>query len=719
MLGLLVALRIVDPVAVERVRLLSFDIFQRISPRETGQFPVAILDVDDRSISELGQWPWPRTTIADLVQKAMEAGAAAVAFDIIFSEPDRLSPDKIALDNPDLPGPIRDSLAELQPNDVVLAEVFANARVVVGQTSVRGGVISQNVAAQNVRQVPHAFLGPDPTRFLLKFPELVQNLPELEDAATGRGVFTVLPDPDGVYRRVPLVMMVQEALRLSLSIELLRIATGGQAFAVRSNDAGIDGVVVGGQLIRTEADGSVWPHFSYSDPNRFISASDLLEDRVPPGRLAGHLLLVGTSAIGLEDFRPTPLGVPMAGVEIHAQLLENVLGNQLLIRPNTAEVREMVFLVGMGLLVIGFAPLITARTLIFSSLVLIGGYIAFTYYTYVGRNVLTDPSYPTGGTILLLMLLSGSNYLREEFRKRQIRGAFGQYVSPDLVSKLADSPEALRLGGDRQDLSVLFSDVRGFTAIAESFRDHPRALTQFMNKFLTEMSNEIMECGGTIDKFMGDAVMAFWNAPMSDPDHARNACRAALGMLAAVRRVNEKSREDGAEERTLDVGIGINTGTCFVGNMGSDLRFDYTALGDPVNLASRLEGQTKSYGVPIVVGEETAITVKGDFALMELDLIRVKGKHLPERVFALLGFAEMAQSDRFLAMVAANDRMLAAYRSGQWADAKTCLAQARDAAQAVGLDIAGYFTLFEDRLADLGQNPVPDGWDGIFDATSK
>lgn len=321
-------------------------------------------------------------------------------------------------------------------------------------------------------------------------------------------------------------MKVQDALRLTLSMELLRVATGGQAFAIRSNEAGIDGIVVAGQFIRTEADATVWPRFSYSDPDRFVSAGDLLADRVPPGRLNGHLVLVGTSAIGLEDFRATPLGVPMAGVEIHAQLLENVLAGELLLRPNFSDALELTIAMAIGLLVIVLAPMISARRLIFGSVLLIGGYIGFSYYIFIDRNQLLDPTFPASATILVLMLLSGSNYLREEFRKQQIRSVFGQYVSPALVARMADTPGALQLGGERQDLTVLFSDVRDFTAVAESFRDHPRQLTRFMNRFLTEMSTEIMERGGTIGNFMGEAVMALWNAPLEDPNHARHACAA-------------------------------------------------------------------------------------------------------------------------------------------------------------------------------------------------
>ncbi len=717
----LLAIRIVDPIPVERLRLSAFDLFQQVAPRDPGQYPVAIIDVDDASLAEIGQWPWPRTQIAQLTEKTMQAGAVGLAFDILFSEPDRLSPGKIAADNPGLPEHVRTDLSNLPSNDDVLAATFARSRVVTGQSSVRS-VQSKAAAEGEVSQIPHAILGPDPSDFLLQFPELIQNLPVLEQAATGQGVFTVLPDPDGVYRRVPLVMLVQGALRLSIGVELLRVATGGDAFAIRANEAGVDGIVVARKLIQTEADATVWPRFSRSNPARFVSAADVLADRLPPGRLQGHLVLVGTSAIGLEDFRATPLGVPMAGVEIHAQLLENILADDLLLRPNTALAQELVWITGLCLLVIFLAPVMAATWLILSSLSLIGAYGGFTYYLYAKESLLIDPTFPMAATALMVMLISSANYLREEFQRNQIRGAFGQYVSPALVSQLADDPDKLRLGGERRELTILFTDVRGFTGIAERFKDDPEGLTQLMNRFLTVLSDAIMAFGGTIDKFMGDAVMAFWNAPLDHKDHARAGCNAALNMLRAVDALNQQRKERPRTKtvyQPIDVGIGVNTGDCVVGNMGSDTRFDYTALGDPVNLASRLEGQTKTYGVSVVLGNATAEAVKDDFAVLELDLIRVKGKKLPERIFALLGDSELAKRAEFKALRNENQNLLDAYRGQEFEKARRAATGVERIAWSLSVDLSGYVGLYRDRLERLERNPPGTDWDGVFVAEFK
>jgi adenylate cyclase len=718
----LLALRVLDPVPVQTVRNLTFDVYQQVKPRTPGSFPVAILDIDDPSIAEVGQWPWPRNRIADLVTRATADGAVAIAFDIVFAEPDRLSPPQIARDNPDLPPDFREALAALPDNDAVLAEAFAAARVIVGQTSVRSAFAGLE-GNRVIPEVPHAIVGPDPAPFLVAFPDLVENLPELEAASAGRGVFNVRPDPDGVFRRVPLVMSVEDHVRLGLAPELLRVATGAAPFAIRTNAAGIDGVVLAGRLVQTAGDGTVRPYLTPSDPARFVPAADLLAGRTPPGRLSGHLVLVGTSAIGLEDFRATPLGVPMAGVEIHAQLLENILSGTLLVRPNYAVAVELFSALALCLLVILLTPILSAATLIASSLMFLATYGAGSYALFQRHLLLLDPSFPMAAGLVTMIFMSSSNYLREERRRRRIRTAFGQYVSRDLVDALADTEEALTLGGETRELTLLFSDVRGFTAIAESYRDDPAALTQLMNRLLTNLSNAILQRGGTIDKFMGDAVMAFWNAPLSHPDHARSACAAALGMMDAVERLNRQreaeARAGGAAFLPLNVGIGINTGTCTVGNMGSDMRFDYTAVGDPVNLASRLEGQSRTYGLPIIIGSATEAAARDNFALLEIDLIRVKGKLQAERIFALLGDANLRGTPVFSEAAAANDRMLAAYRARDWDGAEAALGALEALGPRMGGRLAGYVALYRRRIGAARSDPPGEGWGGVYDATDK
>jgi adenylate cyclase len=722
LLTVLLVLRVADPDAVSGLRNAAFDLYQQVKPRAPQPLPVTILDIDDPSIEEFGQWPWPRSRVAEMVTKVAGAGAVAIAFDIVFAEPDRLSPEEVARDNPALPEEVRAKLRSLPSNDSLLARAMQETRVVTGQTSVRSARSNRGDKAV-MRAVPHAVIGADPTPFLPRFPDVVRNLDIIEDAAAGRGVFSVRPDPDGIYRRVPIVMLVQDTIRLGLSPELLRVATGGNAFAVRSNEAGIDGVVLGGKMIRTGSDGSVWPYLTQSLPARYVSAGDVLAAKLAPERLAGQLVLVGTSAIGLADFRPTPLGVPMAGVEIHAQLLENILTDTLLNRPNYALAMELMTVLVLSVLVIVLVPMIAAILIIALAVVLLGGYAGLSYYLFHESRILIDPTWPVLSTVLTLMMMSTANYIREERQKRWIRDAFGQYVSPDLVARLQKSPESLILGGERRELTVLFSDVRTFTTLAESYRDDPQGLTALMNSFLTVLSRAILREGGTIDKFMGDAVMAFWNAPVDAPDHAAAACRAALAMRADVATLNARRASDaaeaGGEELRIDAGIGINTGNCVVGNMGSDTRFDYTALGDAVNLASRLEGQSKTYGLGVILGSETARPLEGRFAMLELDLLRVKGKMEPERVFGLMGDEAMQARPEFSVLEAVNIEMRAAYVAQNWDAAAAALDKLETAGEPLDLDLSGFAALYRRRLETLRADPPGEGWDGVHAATDK
>jgi adenylate cyclase len=325
--------------------------------------------------------------------------------------------------------------------------------------------------------------------------------------------------------------------------------------------------------------------------------------------------------------------------------------------------------------------------------------------------------------LVTMIFMSTSNYLREERRRHRIRTAFGQYVSRDLVDTLSENEEGLKLGGETRDLTLLFSDVRGFTAIAESYREDPAALTQLMNRLLTNLSNAILERGGTIDKFMGDAVMAFWNAPLDHAPHARSACASALDMIVAVERLNREraaeAQAGGAAFLPLNVGIGINTGTCTVGNMGSDMRFDYTAVGDPVNLASRLEGQSRTYGLPVIAGSATEALAKDDFAFLEIDLIRVKGKSQAERIFALLGDATFRDAPAFGDAAAANARLLAAYRAQDWDGAEAALADLDAVDRRLDGRLSGYLALYRRRIAGARVTPPAPDWDGVYDATEK
>jgi adenylate cyclase len=724
LLLLLLGLRVADPLFVSGIRNQSFDIFQRLHPRPATKQPVAIVDIDEKSLELVGQWPWPRSEVARLIDKLTAMGAVVVGFDVVFAEPDRLSPDRVAEDNPNLPDTVKADLLKLPSNEQVLADAIQKSRVVVGETSVRLADDTLAGGERDIPDVPHAALGGDPMPYLLKFPRLVQNLPVISNAAAGHGLFTVEPDPDGIFRRVPLVMMVEDHMRLGLSAEMLRIATGGQAFATRTGGAGLEGIVVGGVFVPTDGNGRVFPWFNASSPDRYVSAGSVLSGEAPADSIAGHLVVVGTSAVGLEDFRATPVANFMPGVEIHAQIIENILTQQFLSRPGYAIGMELVFTFLAGVFIIWLVPKIGALYAFFAAVSVLGLVLAAAFWAFYSQSMLIDPTFPVGALAALFMLMATANYIREEQQKRQIRSAFGQYLSPALVDRLADHPEQLVLGGETRELTLLFTDVRGFTTISESFKTNPQGLTKLMNRFLTALSKAILDRDGTIDKYMGDAIMAFWNAPVDLPDHAMRACRAAIDMLKTVEDLNAQSRQEaeqnpGERVHEIKIGVGINSGQCVVGNMGSDMRFDYTALGDTVNLASRLEGQSKPYGVGVILGDTTAAVVADVLAVIEIDLLRVKGKNEPERIHTLLGLEDMKADSTFQSLKQANSSMLALYRRCQWDAAAEALAQIGPLAERLGADLEHYVELYEARIADFRANPPEAGWDGVYVATSK
>src|SRR6266478_5102571 len=641
----LAVLRIADPAPVEEIRVRTFDTFQRIDPRVKTARPVTIVDIDEASLAKLGQFPWPRTRIADLITGLTKLGAVVIAFDIVFSEPDRLNPDVAADTFRDLDEETRSRLRALPSNDQILADAMRRSRVVLGESGL------PYVVSEFDKSLPLtglAMLGEEPQPFLFDFPGLLRNVHVLEQAAAGRGLFTIKPERDGIVRRVPMMMQAQGATMPSLSFEILRVATGTDTIFIKSEKAGIKSVAVKGLEVPTDRNGQLWVHFARHDPSIYVSAADVLEGRVAPETIARKLVLIGTSAVGLLDVKTTPLDPVLPGVEVHAQVLESALTRAVLSPPNYAIALELCAALVLGILVIAFAPGFGPV-----ALVTVGGLFATvlvgtSWYFYMQHRLLIDFTYPLLSTTSIYLTLIFASFVREQAQRRQIRSAFGQYLSPTLVEQLAQSPEKLVLGGEARDMTIMFSDVRGFTTISEIYKDDPQGLTALMNSFLTPLTNAIIDRKGTIDKYMGDAIMAFWNAPLYDPTHELNACEAALDMLERVERLNREREAAAKANGTLfipiNIGVGINTGRCVVGNMGSDLRFDYSVLGDSVNLASRLEGQCKSYGLPIIIGSKTASAAKDKFALLELDFIAVKGKKEPEVVYSIVGRNDLANS---------------------------------------------------------------------------
>ncbi len=719
LLGAFLALRIWDPGPLENLKLRSFDFYQTLKPREATMKPVVIVDIDEASLNSIGQWPWPRTVLAELITRLQQAGAAAIGFDVLFPEPDRMSPAIVAKTLSQIDEETRKRLETLPTNDQVMANAMRSGKVVLGQSGVPFALPGS--APKDLPRTGFASMGANPDPYLITFDGLLKNLPVLEYSAAGRGVLTIRPERDGIVRRVPLVLKAGGEMVPALTLEILRVITQSGAVLVRTDAAGIRSVAVPGLEIPTDQNGQLWINFSPHDRDRFVSAKDVLDGKVSGDRLAQRIAVIGTSAVGLLDIKATPVDESMPGVEVQAQILENMLTQSVLAYPNYAAGVELVVALVFGTLIVVLAPYLGAMTLLALGIGIALALIAGAAYFYSQHGILFDLTFPLLSTFVIYITLVFINYFREQKDRRRIRSAFGQYLSPALVEQLAQSPKKLVLGGEVRDMTIMFSDVRGFTTISESFKDDPQGLTQLMNRFLTPMTNAIIERKGTIDKYIGDAIMAFWNAPLDDKDHERHACEAALDMLRRVKDLNRAREQEAATEGVpflpLNIGIGVNTGQCVVGNMGSDLRFDYSVLGDPVNLASRLEGRSKSYGTPIIIGSKTAAKLTGDFAAMEIDLITVKGKKEPEYIYALLGGPEEARADEFRRMRDQIAQMLGKYRKRDWHGALETLHLVRHTSNGFGL--GEIYDLYLARIQSFQETAPPDDWNGVYAFETK
>ena len=718
LLAILLLIRVWDPRPLEELRLRSFDFFQTTSPRDSAVRPVVIVDIDESSLSAFGQWPWPRTILADLLTRLYEWQAAAIAFDVIFPEPDRSSLNEAVKHFRDLDDDTRGRLLHLPSNDEVFAQAIGRGNVVLGQAGINA---FHPRSLEKPPETAFATVGPDPSPYLIAFPYILRNLPKLEQAAVGHGLISIRTERDGMVRRVPIVMQAEDKIVPALTLDLLRVATGSSTIMIRTDESGIQSVAVPGLELPTDRNGRIWVYFGPHDKARFVSAKDVVEGNVAPEIFAGKLVLVGTSAIGLLDVKTTPVLSAMPGVEVHAQLLEAALTNSLLVAPSYAIVVEMIGALIGGVVLALLAPAASALMLFASAALAAAAFVAASWILFSRYQMLFDATFPLIATLSVYMSMVLMGYFREQLDRRRIRSAFAQYLSPTLVEQLANSPQRLVLGGEERVITVLFSDVRGFTTIAETYKDNPHGLTTLMNRFLTPLTNAIMARNGTIDKYMGDAVMAFWNAPLDDPAHESDACHAALDMLERVDALNQEREREASTSGTrfvpIKIGIGINTGRCTVGNMGSDLRFQYTVMGDSVNLASRLEGQTKAYGLPILIGSRTAAAVAEQFALLEIDSIRVKGKTEAEVIYAIVGRADVAASPEFRSLQDHWAMLRVCYRKQDWTGALKMIDLGRCECERLGL--VGLIDAYADRMRRLEQrSPTPE-WDGVFTAETK
>ena len=705
-------LPILDPIGIfTSLRNYSFDSLQRIYPRTVSEYdPVVIIDIDDQSLNQIGQWPWSRDVIAKLV--GVTSPAASLTFDMVFAEPDRSSPALI-LNKLNLNEGTLNELQNIPDYDMLLADAILNhGTVILGQAPNNKGI-----APYLKPKFGLVVQGDNPNEFLAKFSSVQTNLSVLDEAAAGLGSMSI-GNNDVIIRQLPSFELVGNNLIPGLALETARVAIGASTYQIKSSNAsseeaygektGINNIKLGPLTIPTSANGNIWIYNTPTKNIRTISANDVLEGVYEDEFFEGKVLLVGTSASGLLDIRSTATEKNIPGVTVIAQLIQQIFADTFLQRPdwmNGAEfVAGLTLSIALALIIQSLGP----ASALFLYLLASGSILWITHYFFNTKLYLVDPISPLTISLLVYIVVTFFNFLFTELERSRVRSAFGQYLSPTMVNRLAESSESLKLGGEKKEMTFLFSDIRGFTKIAENYQGRPEELTTLINRLLGTLSEEILKEEGTIDKYMGDCIMAFWNAPTDQPDHANRALQAAKNMKKAMLELNKSFQEQGLDP--INIGIGINTGSCVVGNMGSEKRFDYTVLGDAVNLASRLEGQSSAYGVDIVLGEKTAKELN-QANLIELDLIAVKGKAEPIKIYTVLEDHSVDYDEIY----ELQNTMLGAYRNQRWDETANLLAEIGK--KVPQLEI--YTHQFAQRINKFKISPPSESWNGVYVAETK
>lgn len=595
------ALWLADPIPMQNLRLAQFDQFQRWHPRAYTPVPVRVVDIDEASLKAYGQWPWPRTRMAELVEHLHAAGAAVIALDVLLAEPDRTSPAAMAQlwNNPQA----STWLQQLPDHDAVLAQALVGRPVVLG-SSVSQGAAPAGPAATTAPppKLPYRMVSsgaPDPARWLHGFDTAVWPLPVLSASASGMGALNFAADSDGVVRRVPLLLRLGEHMVPTLSAEALRVAQGGPNYLLRSTDAGVQDVRIGHVAVPTNAQAEVWLHYTADVPARFVSAAQVLQGAVAAPLLEGHIVLVGSSAAGLSDLRANPLGQRMPGVLAHALALEQMLSGQHLQRPAWASGLEALVLVLGVLGVAGVAlaaPVRWAAVVLVAALAGVGG---GAWLAFVHGHYLLDAVNPAWALVLSFGLASGVHHWVSERQQRWLRSAFSRYVSPNRVAHLLAHPEELHLGGQRQVCSFVFTDLAGFTPLME--KSDPAQVVALLNDYLEAMLVIVFRHEGTLDRFVGDAMVLLFSAPVVQEDHRQRALDCALEMDAFATAYAQALQAQGIPWGLTR--IGVHCGEVIVGNFGGKTLFDYRALGDPINTAARLETVNKHLGTRMCVSQ--------------------------------------------------------------------------------------------------------------------
>ena len=696
---------------------------------------VVLAVIDEKSLNKEGRWPWPRSKIAKLIDYLSDDGAKVIGFDIGFLEPDKNTNLKLIdqfeqkietlqLKDNKIKEFIKESKLKAD-NDLILANAIkrSQAKIVLGhffymsKAALNYRITQKDIEIQRkriknskypLRMYDQQNMAIDP--FINAYiPEA--NIDILSQAADSSGYFNMVPDEDGFVRWMPLVFKCGRDIYAPLSIQSAWHYLDQPQLMVKVADYGIQGIRMGERFIPTAEDGKML--INYLGPEKtfpYYSISDIIQGNTPKGTFNDKIVMVGATAIAIYDTRSTPLSSSgeYPGLEIHATVINNIITNNFLKKPKWTTIFDALAILIIGL----FTGVVVRRVgalkgILFSSALFII-YIFLSYWLFIYWGIWVNIIYPLLVLVLVYTSLTVYRYLTEEKERKKIKGAFTYYVSSSVVNEMLKHPEKLKLGGDRKELSVLFSDIRGFTTIAEGLT--PEELVRLLNEYLTVMTDIVFKYDGTLDKYMGDAIMAIFGAPLDLPDHPIKACHSALEMIEELKNLNQKWLAEG--KHPMDIGIGINTGPMMVGNMGSDQRFDFTAMGDSVNLGSRLEGVNKSYKTNIIISEFTFERVKNEFTCMELDAVRVKGKNRPVKIYSLVGYKDLPGIQE--EVIKQFNQGVMFYKRRKWDKAIHIFENI------TAMDPNLYAAqVYIDRCFDLKKNPPPANWDGVYTMTTK
>jgi adenylate cyclase len=685
---------------LDRIELQTYDLrFLSRGAREP-LGAVALAVIDEKSLDSEGRWPWPRSKMAKLVDALSDAGAAVIAFDVGFLEPGLPENDRAFADA------IRRSQAPVvlgyffheKTDDLEfrIAPEEIERQLALIDSSKYGAIIERDPDAEIPFEQGYAPEG---------------NLPELVEAADASGYFTLRQDDDGIVRWLPLVIQNGEEIFPPLALQAVWVALGRPQRVVHLGLYGVEGIQLGPAFIPTNEEGHLLINY-LGPPKTFphVSISDLFAGAVPKGTLEGKIVVVGATATGTYDMRSTPFKTVFPGAEIHANVIDNLLTGDFIARPGWTRVYDLSAIVALSLLVAVAVSRMSAVRGLLIAVALFAGHVLIARQLFAHNGVWLGIVYPLLGLAANSTALTVYRYVVEQRERRKIKGAFDHYVSPVVVEQMLKDPSKLKLGGEEKVLTVLFSDLQGFTSFSE--KSTPQEMIQLLSEYYARMTEHIFERGGMLKEYVGDELMAIFGAPVEQEDHAVRSCHAALEMLAHRREMSEEWVALGRPP--LIARTGVNSGRMLVGNLGSEYRLSYGVLGDQVNLGSRLEGLNKAYGTQILIGENTAELVGDAFRLREIDLVRVVGKALPTRVYELLGTSDEALPDPLARACESYGAGLEAYREQRWEEARGLFERALAARPDDGPSLA-----MAERCDIYRGAPPPPDWDGVFEATKK